>query len=245
MKIQEEPLLIDNGKLGHLSAVLHRAKSKKIVVMAHGFTGSKIENGRLFVQAARALAEAGINALRFDFMGSGDSSGDFNQMSPNSEIADLQQVVATCLDQGFKRLGILGLSFGGGVSICATQQLPEEMVDCLVTWSSVPSFCWWRSKPTPDFPVSKTNPLGLGPQFFKDRPEVDVPEAYAQIVQPKLQIQGDNDIPEFRERFAKFFPEGPGVKKHVVVPGADHVFTNWQHRKKVIALTVKWFQQYL
>ena len=46
------------------------------MILAHGFTGLKSETGRLFVSTARALAECGLDALRFDFMGSGDSSDD-------------------------------------------------------------------------------------------------------------------------------------------------------------------------
>src|SRR5271155_5466123 len=78
----------------HLAAVLHRAPGKRLVILCHGFTGNKIESGRLFVQTARALQQAGISALRFDFMGSGDSSGEFNQMTPDTQIQDALDALA-------------------------------------------------------------------------------------------------------------------------------------------------------
>jgi len=227
----------------HLAAVLHRAPGKSLVILCHGFTGNKAESGRLFVQTARALQKAGINALRFDFMGSGDSSGEFNQMSPNSQIQDALDVLAWARRR-YKKIALLGLSFGGGTVICAAHQA-RVRPDALLTWSSVPSFRWWRAKPQPGEEPLPGNPLRTGKRFWTDRPKVDVPEAYVALDVPRLQIQGDNDIPEFRERFAAFCPQNNSQVRHLVLPGADHVFTNWKHRRRVIAESVRWLKKHL
>ena len=84
-----------------------------------------------------------------------------------------------------------------------------------------------------------------GKIFYTDRPKTDVPHAYCSLLIPKLQIQGDNDLPGFREEFAFFFPRAKGIKKHIVIPKADHTFTTWPHRKRVLATTLNWFQKYL
>ena len=78
-----------------------------------------------------------------------------------------------------------------------------------------------------------------------EHPAIDVPEAYVSLKIPKLQIQGDHDIPGFREGFEKFFPLASKPKKHVLIPGASHVFSEWPLRQKVIKLTVNWFLKYL
>jgi len=234
-----EKFLKIKGPNGALAAVLHQADPKKIVIFAHGYTGTKCESGRLFVQTARALAKAGISALRFDFWGSGDSEGDFNHVSPNTEIADLHSVIAWAQKKQFSEIGVLGLSFGGAVSICTVAENPRVKV--LATWSSVPNLESW----TKSVVGTQGNPLCAGPQMSTDRPVIDVSEAYVSLKIPKLQIQGDNDIPGFREDFQKFFPAASTPKKHVVIPGADHVFTTWRDRQKVIQHTVKWFLKYL
>ncbi|MBD3293779.1 MAG: alpha/beta hydrolase, partial [Armatimonadia bacterium] len=51
------------------------------VVMCHGFTGQRMEAHFLFVKAGRAMCEAGLNVLRFDFRGSGESDGRFRDMT--------------------------------------------------------------------------------------------------------------------------------------------------------------------
>ena len=239
----EQPLVIET-RHAYLSAVLHKASSRRLVILCHGFTGTKCESGRLFVQMARALQKAGLNALRFDFAGSGDSSGDFNQMTPNTQIRDALDVLAIGQDR-YKKVALLGLSFGGGTSICASHQAKRKP-DALLTWSSVPSFRWWNAEvPTgADKPVAG-NPLMPGRRFYKDRPKVDVPEAYVALKIPRFQIQGDKDIPGFRERFTAYCPTNDPLVRHLIVPGADHVFTTWEHRRRVIAESVRWLKKQL
>jgi len=238
----EKPLLIKTPR-GNLAAVLHQADPKKIVILAHGFTGTKCESGRLFVQTARALAEAGISALRFDFWGSGDSEGSFDQASPNTEIADLHQVIAWARKRQYSEIGVLGLSLGGAVSICVTAANPH--VKTLVTWSAVPKFAGWTKGVVGPKGIVKADPISGGPLFNTDRPKIDVPEAYVSLKIPKLQIQGDHDIPGFLEGFQQYFPADSAPKKHIVIPGGDHVFTSWPIRRKVIKRTVDWFLKYL
>lgn len=238
----ETPFILRTPR-AHLAAVLHRAPGKGLVILCHGFTGTKTESGRLFVQMARALQKAGINALRFDFMGSGDSSGDFNQMTPNSQIRDALDVLAWGRRR-YKKVAFLGLSFGGGTVICASYQA-RLRPDALLTWSSVPGFYWWRTAVPAGEKPSAGNPLVNGKRFYMDRPKVDVPEAYVLLDIPRLQIQGDQDIPEFVDRFAAFSPKNDPLVRHLVLPGADHVFTTWKHRRRVIAESVRWLKKQL
>jgi alpha/beta superfamily hydrolase len=228
----------------HLASVLHRAPGQRLVILCHGFTGTKVESGRLFVQAARALQKAGLNALRFDFAGSGESSGDFSQMTPNSQIRDALDVLAWG-QRRYKKVAFLGLSFGGGTSICASYQA-KRRPDALLTWSSVPDFSWWRSDiKTERGNAALNNPMVPGPRFFKDRPKVNIPEAYKALDIPRMQIQGDKDLPEFCERFAAFSPKNDPLVRHLIVPGADHVFTTWEHRRLIIAESVRWLKKHL
>jgi alpha/beta superfamily hydrolase len=236
------PLVI-RTKDALLSAVLHPAPGKRLVILCHGFTGTKTEHNRLFVHTARALQKAGLNALRFDFMGSGDSSGDFNQMSPNTQIRDALAVLAWGRRR-YKKVALLGLSFGGGTVICAAHQAPVPP-DALLTWSSVPSFRWWMKDPARGQVFSPSDPNSLGRGFYRDRPQIDVPEAYPALAIPRFQIQGDRDLPEFRERFEAYCPRNDPLVRHLVLPGADHVFTKWEHRRKVIAESARWLRKQL
>lgn len=226
---------------GRLAGMLHKAPGDRLVIMSHGFSGTKCEAGRLYVQAARAFAAGGLNALRYDFFGSGDSEGDFTDMSPDTEIADLLAVIRWAKPR-YASIGLLGLSFGSAVSICAAARTTG--IKALVTWSSLPSFIGWRTAPPPG--KGPGDPDVPGKRFYTDRPRVDVREAYLTLGHiPKLQLQGDQDLPGFPERFAEIVKAAPGIKKHVILKGGDHVFTMGRQRRAAIAHSLRWMQKYL
>ena len=118
----ERPIVFYN-KEQHLNGVLHSpANSDALcpaVVLFHGFTGTKVEPHRIFVKTARELTALGFYALRFDFRGSGDSGGDFSEMTISGEISDaIKSIDVLTAMQGVdpERIGILGLRMGGGVA---------------------------------------------------------------------------------------------------------------------------------
>jgi len=87
--------------------------------MLHGFTGQRMEPHRLFVLFSRLLAEHGIASLRFDFRGSGESEGSFDEMTVSRELEDVRAAhdflkAQPQIDPA--RIGLLGLSMGGMVA---------------------------------------------------------------------------------------------------------------------------------
>ena len=60
-----------------LSAMLHQPaevrRDTPLIICCHGFTGDKVGANQLTLNLTKKLAQAGYNALRFDFLGSGDS----------------------------------------------------------------------------------------------------------------------------------------------------------------------------
>ena len=50
-----------------------------IIILCHGLTGDKVGNQKLLESLSRDLVAEGHSVLRFDFRGSGDSSGLFEE----------------------------------------------------------------------------------------------------------------------------------------------------------------------
>ena len=141
MLTTREPItFVNEGQ--KLIGVLHRPAAADrdktpAVVLFHGFTGTKVEPHRIFVKAAEALARAGIVALRFDFRGSGDSEGDFEDMTLPGEISDARvslDYVSGLPGVDGNNIGILGLSMGGAVAASVSD---DPRVRSVVLWSAV------------------------------------------------------------------------------------------------------------
>ena len=109
--------------------------------MCHGFTGQKVEAHRIFVKTAEALAAQGYLALRFDFRGSGDSEGAFEEMTFEGEVSDAVRAVDYLLAEepvDPERIGVVGLSMGGAVAACLSGR--DERIKATVLWAAVADF---------------------------------------------------------------------------------------------------------
>lgn len=135
-----EKQVIFDGSKGKLFGVLHIPESGNKspgVVLFHGFTGSKCESHFIFTKLARRLCKEGISVLRFDFYGSGDSEGEFKDMTIETEINDGEKAIEYFKNLKFvdrEKIGILGLSMGGLVAVCVASKFK---VKALCLWSAV------------------------------------------------------------------------------------------------------------
>ena len=115
-----------------------------VVCIFHGFTGTKVEPHFIFVKLSRRLEKTGIASLRFDFGGSGESDGDFEDMTILTELDDAKAILDYAKSLPFadaERIGVVGLSMGGTVaSLLAGDRKEEVAALCLglllETWGS-------------------------------------------------------------------------------------------------------------
>ena len=114
-------------------------------VLIHGWSNYRSGPHGLLVELARALAAAGIPALRFDLRGRGDSGGEYAHTDLDGMIADTVRAgqvlrneteTETGTNTGCRRLAAVGLCSGGNVAIGAATL--ESAFDRLVPISTLP-----------------------------------------------------------------------------------------------------------
>ncbi|HKS96438.1 MAG TPA: alpha/beta fold hydrolase [Terriglobia bacterium] len=223
------------------------------VVFFHGFTGDRMESHWMFVKCARALAQAGIASLRFDFYGSGESDGQFADVTLRGEIADAAAAVEYFRRQkGIDpdRIGLLGLSMGGAVAASIAVQSGAR---ALVLWAALAhptdlrALAAANTKPVPGMEGAQEYAGHLVSSRFLDKLEQVVPlKAISGFTRPTLIIHPEKD-----EYLPLNHPEdyfqavGATVKEKVIIPGADHTFSSVVWERDVISRTVDWFTRHL
>lgn len=109
-----------------------------LVVICHGFVGSRIGVDRLFVKTARQLSAEGYMVIRFDYIGCGESSGSYGSEGLESMIAQTRSVLdygVSCADVDPTRVTLIGHSLGGAVAIHTAVR--DRRVKNLVLWAAV------------------------------------------------------------------------------------------------------------
>ena len=90
-----------------------------VLTYFHGFTGNKIGDNRMGIKLARALCKQGYTVVRFDYIGSGESEGEFEKDTYFSGWVEDAKVVLNWVREHFAnfQLGIIGHSLGGSLAL--------------------------------------------------------------------------------------------------------------------------------
>jgi len=139
----EHPGFIE-GHRSRLFSFLHEPESGRpglALVLSHPFGEEKLWSHRTFVSLARGLAARGHAALRFDYMGSGDSDGDLRDSSMETHMGDLRAAITHLRTRlGTEcRIGVAGLRLGATIAaLLADRSAAESLVDGpLILWDPV------------------------------------------------------------------------------------------------------------
>lgn len=128
-------LIITNNYQEKLAALLVEPSEggKNMVVICHGFRGTKENGGRIFT-LAKKLQQLGMGVVAFDFRGSGSSDGDFEHITLSRQADDLKTVLDYVHDQYSLPIIALGRSFGGSTVLAGGGRDPR--IAGYILWST-------------------------------------------------------------------------------------------------------------
>jgi len=224
------------------------------ILMLHGFTGHKSEAHRFFVHVARSLCNAGFLVLRFDFRGSGDSDGEFEDMTVPGEVSDAVRAVdfvsgLDMVDPG--KIGVIGLSMGGRVAAILASK--DKRVKFVILYSA--ALASLKDRLLKILERSELEKLERGEaahigngwylkkSFFESVDSLVPLEILDKIRVPVLIIHGDSDnvVPIDEAKKGYEILRGLNDKNELyIVKGGDHVFTKREHTQEVIEKTLRW-----
>ena len=242
---------------GHrVSAVLAtpEAKTDRIAVLCHGFLSNK--NSSTNKALTRQLLEKDIATLRFDFFGQGESEGPFEHITITTALNQALAALDLARAKGFKRIGLMGSSFGGLVAILAAANRKD--LACLALKCPVPDFeemlrlefkpegieTWKQTGTIPNVADGKGR-VKLHYGFYEDCAQHIGYDAAKTVTVPTVIVQGDQDeyVPMHQ---AQRLYDGLRGKKHLeVIFGADHGFSQADDFRRMTNLLTDWLVTYL
>jgi len=261
--VQEEKIFYENEEQ-KIAAVLHTPanRSDKGVILLHGFGGDKDfeGGGDLYPSLARLLCSEGYSVLRFDCRGSGESDGNFEDMTLSSEVSDLKRSIAFLKERDITKITVLGSSLGG----CVTLLAYEDNMDCIVLWYPVifpqetEGFKFLREREHELHATGKIfrkhergKDWHVGKVLYEEWRDAKPWEKLHMLRCPVLIVSGDNDSALSMERAEEAINLISSPKKLVIIPGAYHCWKNVnkeivdKYKEQAFSVTIDWIKKWL
>ena len=225
-----------------------------MVILMHGIFSSKEINP--MPALAKALAQAGIASIRFDFNGHGKSEGRMQDMTIERELADARAVWDYVRALPYvDGIGLLGHSQGGVIAsmtagrLAAEGTAPDGLV-LIAPGSVIKDACrngkFFNATFDPKDPPEYIRCWGfmkLGREYLLTTQELDIYGTAAAYKGPVRILHGTRDgiVPMWcSERFAETYGDSSEL---VTVEGENHTIT--RKRAEVVASVVSFFRQVL
>jgi alpha/beta superfamily hydrolase len=227
-------------------------KKTPIVIIYHGFCGNKMGPHFMFVKLCRNLEALGIASIRFDFSGSGESDGEFIDMTLGTEIAEANNILDYVENLKFvdkSKIGILGFSMGGAIASVIAGDRKDE-INTLCLWSPAGNMDkiilsdTYVGDKLDDFLKNgnfDVEGLLLGKNFIEDIKDIKIYDRAACYEKESIIIHGNQDevVPlAASKKYLEIYGE---KSKLNIIDGANHIYEKNSWEREVIVITKNYF----
>lgn len=229
---------------GTLAGVLHPAsdsESDAVLVICHGFRGSKDGGGRAIL-LADAVAASGVTVVRFDFT---------PHETLSQQIAEIGSVVEFSRECIGSQVFLLGRSMGGSAALAYAAQ--DGAISGLCLWATP-----WNLNETFQLSLGEAyyklvngegvivedeyGQASLAPKLIEDMGRYDLRASVRAIgATPILILHGDKDDIVPHRQAKDIFQLAAGPKRLILIEGGDHQFThNYEQPQREL---LNWLKQ--
>lgn len=246
--------IVFENESGHtLSGILDMPESVPVAyaLFAHCFTCSK--NLKAAANIARALNDAGIAVLRFDFTGLGQSEGEFADTNFSSNVSDLLAAV-NHMQREFEAPSILvGHSLGGTAVLQAASQVDSAVAVATIGSPSEPvhvAKLFLGSEDALNERGEATVNLGGRPflmkqQFLDDLEKQDLRSSVGSLRKALLVMHAPLDNIVEIDNASALFTAAKHPKSFVSLDNADHLLSRETDSRYAGHVLAAWASRYL
>lgn len=260
VEIRDEVTLLNGGQ--KMFGVVHRpvgVKRAPVVLMCHGFAGTKVGRYRIYVRLAEALARRGVASMRIDFRGCGDSEGEFQRTTLSGQVEDAMLALKWLgEDEGIdiSRLGVMGRSLGAPVAVLTSGR--NGGVKSLALWAAVfdgkPwAEVWQHAKRTENGDIPPGTVIFQGQlasqELFSEFMALDMKKELKVLDRvPLLQIHSEIDelVPLSQaDEYRTCRENAKAQSEFIRLAASNHDCSDYHEQELSIAKTAEWFEKTL
>ena len=259
----------DGARLFGVFHTFEGVKQRRGVIFLGGWAGYRIGPHRMFLECARAVSEAGLDVLRFDYRGRGDSEGDGATASIETMVSDARAAIRFLQARDVAEVALIGMCSGAKVAMGTAADEPS--VRGLVLWSAdLPASMtgrseaarkrWfalrtylrkllrpatWRkilSRQVNTGMVAKAVSGGTGPSAAEARRDADMLRRFRAYRGRMLFVYGGNDpqaVPG-REKYSAYCRECGIPSEFRLIADANHNFYSLSWKRELVEITRQW-----
>jgi esterase/lipase len=250
----EEKFFLESGgsKISCLSNIPENAEN--VVILCHGFASSK--NSSTNRALTQLLNKEKIGTLAFDFFSHEESEGEFSDLTIDRCVDNLEEVV-NYANKRFDRVGVIGSSFGGLISLIVSSRVSSK-IDFLALKSPTVDFSQslenyfgkekmseWKNKGVIEIDLVGKGKNPIKYNLFENLKKYDVYQLAREINIPVFIVHGEKDELVDYNQSVKLTKYLKGKNKIFIIPSADHRFSNPEHFELMIQNMVTWVKENL
>ena len=251
--MQSKNVSFPNADGQMLSGILDlpAGEPRAFALFAHCFTCSK--NLKAATNIARAMSDAGVAVLRFDFTGLGQSEGAFEDTSFSSNLADLLAAVAWLEEQHRAPEILFGHSLGGTAVLQVAQEVPSAVAVATIGSPADPGHVTHMLKGAEG--ALRANgvaevqlggrPFMIRQQFVDDLEAHDLSTAIASLRKAVLVMHAPLDEVVEIDNASALFVAAKHPKSFVSLDNADHLLSRNEDSRYAGHVLAAWATRYL
>lgn len=235
MRIYSE-VVYDNNKMRGFH---DKANDDVVAIITHGIGGNKLGHKFIFKQFADYCTKSNISVMRYDFVGTGESDGLFEDTKHSNQVSQVECIIEKAKEYGYKKI-ILCSTTIGCYSVWHAKKNTDDVV-AYVNWNPIFNFDRYESnarRRVKDDGCLDMKGIYTKPTYIEDLSKLvrTIPE----LDKPVCILQGELDY-EYEFYEAQKHCEINNWK-YLCIKEANHLWEGTQVRNKLFQETVNFIK---
>lgn len=234
------------GKVG--CAFDEAAGVSSVALLTHGYLSNKYS--RTNVELAKRLVNSGISVMLFDLYGHGKSDGSVEDFTITKARQSADAAYDFVKSRGYPKIGIFGSSISGQACLASSSRKRYDAIVLKCPVSDFKKLIDLKGGDSASLEWKKRGyiePFGRkwSYQAYEDASRYEMGPLLSGMTAPTLIIHGDRDEIVPLSQSQALLSNLGGNGNLLIVPGADHLFSDPGHFLQMINAAHKWFTTYL